>query len=69
MEELEEDGVYFILKSGLSSRISLDRAQNVHHGESNDQRSDLLKMLSTTLIVCNHVKLCQIPQLIIEHAL
>ena len=39
MEELEEDSVYFILKSGLSSRISLDRAQNVHHGHDNDKRS------------------------------
>ena len=39
MEELEEDGVYFILKSGLSSRISLNHAQNVHHGDDNDERS------------------------------
>ena len=40
MEELDEDGVYFILKSGLSSRMSIDRAQNVHHGEDNDKRSE-----------------------------
>ena len=40
MEELEEDGVYFILKSGLSSRMAIDRAQNVHHGEDNDKRSE-----------------------------
>ena len=39
MEELEEDSVYFILKSGLSSRMSLERAQNVHHGHDNDKRS------------------------------
>ena len=40
MEELEEDGVYFILKSGLSSRMAIDRAQNVHHGHDNDKRSE-----------------------------
>ena len=39
MEQLEEDSVYFILKSGLSSRMSLERAQNVHHGHDNDKRS------------------------------
>ena len=50
MEELEEDSVYFVLKSGLSSRISLDRAQNVHHGHDNDRRSVMFNYKS----VCIH---------------
>lgn len=51
MEELEEDSVYFILKSGLSSRMSIDRAQNVHHGEDNDKRSEAFnkKLFITSL--------------------
>lgn len=38
MEELDGDGIYFILKSGLSDKIKLERAQNVHHGDNNDKR-------------------------------
>ena len=59
MEELQEDGVYFILKSGLSSRISLNIAQNAHHGDDNDERSELSSSessLTSKFTKCENVK-------------
>ena len=39
MEDLNEDSLYFFLKSGLISRVSLDQKLNsVHAAESTEQR-------------------------------
>ena len=51
--------MYFILKSGLSSRISLNIAQNAHHGDDNDARSELSSSessLTPKFTKCENVK-------------
>ena len=57
MDELSDDSLYFLMKSGLLDRIGHERAINVNRGDDHEKRFDQL-----TQVLCFKTCTCRLFQ-------